>query len=600
MAAEEPKAFGAYLLLKALGRGAMGDVWLSRPLNKHRGIPTPIVVKRLHGELATRKGFVARFRHEAAVAVSVDSPHVAKVYDVGAVGDTLYISMEYVPGWPLSKVLDAILKSGRHASIASVVDLIAGGLEGLDKLHSAKDAKTNKPLGIVHRDISPKNLMVGEDGRMRLIDLGLGKSNVQDWKTRTGVVMGSVGYMPPEQARGERVDSRADVYSMAVVCFEMLALRNYVKRGTLAAMMEASAKPSFMKPSEFRPDVPDGLDEVLSRALNPDREERYKTARHFLDALRRIVPPSHTEGGMVALLSELFGATRQEREEEVFQLLALPAPDEPEGEPTRVFVSRAGVMPPDQQPTQYGAPDEPSMLATQARPDSRRTPEPEVVPTRHTPQSSPAAVNEPSSTIPPSGSQVSSQMAFPPNGVSPFMGAASSSGVSIPVLVLSILLASTIGAIVALFAANILVINWGTEPAEIAEMPPPATPVVPEVKVREAPPEPPSPTAIVARPTKILPKRRLPAKRTKRRLKDEIVSAPPATPPPEKAKSLNLELQELKAELATLQKEVGDSDRMQVRKLILETGKWLKAKDSPQKKAWAETVRRQIKTLRGS
>lgn len=344
MAADEPRPFGAYVLLKALGRGAMGDVHLARPYNPNRGIPTPVVVKRLHGELAKKKGFVARFTHEAEVAVSVESKHVAKVYDAGSVGDTLYITMEYVTGWPLSKVLDAILKSGRHASIASVVDSIAGALEGLEALHSALDPR-GKPLGIVHRDISPKNLMIGEDGLIHIIDLGLGKSNLQDWKTRTGVVMGSVGYMPPEQVNGDHVDSRADVYAMGVVAFEMLALRNYIKRGPLPQMMAASVTPKFQKPSEFRPDVPSGLDDVIEKALDPTREGRFQTAGAFLKELRRVVPASHTAGGMRALVDELFGETKIERDRELEALLSLPLPSEDpqEHEPTKVFVQRAGV-----------------------------------------------------------------------------------------------------------------------------------------------------------------------------------------------------------------------------------------------------------------
>lgn len=346
LAPDDPRPFGAYVLLKALGRGAMGDVHLARPYNPNRGIPTPVVVKRLHGELAKKKGFVARFTHEAEVAVNVESKHVAKVYDAGSVGDTLYITMEYVTGWPLSKVLDAILKSGRHASIASVVDSIAGALEGLQALHTATDNSGN-PLGVVHRDISPKNLMIGEDGLIHIIDLGLGKSNLQDWKTRTGVVMGSVGYMPPEQVSGDHVDARADVYAMGVVAFEMLALRNYIKRGPLPQMMAASQNPKFSKPSEFRPDVPSGLDDVIKRALEPTKEARFQSAGEFLKGLRTIVPASHTTGGMRALIDELFGDTKAEREREIEALLALPLPheDPQDNEPTRVFVQRAGVRP---------------------------------------------------------------------------------------------------------------------------------------------------------------------------------------------------------------------------------------------------------------
>jgi serine/threonine-protein kinase len=336
------------VLLKSLGAGAMGDVQLARPCDPARGIPTPIVIKRLHGELAEKKGFVARFKHEAEIAVSVESLHVAKVFDVGSVGETLYIAMEYVDGWALTKVLDSILKSGHHASIAAVVDSIANGLAGLHALHTARD-KMGKPLGIVHRDISPKNLMIGEDGMMRLIDLGLGKSRAQDWKTATGVVMGSVGYMPPEQATGDDVDGRADIYAMGVVAFELLTLRNYIKRGPVTQMMEQTIVPKFQNPSEFRPDVPAGLDAVIEKAVKPFREDRFQTPREFLDALRAVVPAKKTAGGMAELVRELFGDSRIERDREMQQLLALPLPDEDPAdlEPTKIFVQRDGVAMPD-------------------------------------------------------------------------------------------------------------------------------------------------------------------------------------------------------------------------------------------------------------
>ncbi len=515
MAEEQPKVFGAYLLLRALGRGAMGDVWLARPLNPDRGIPAPVVVKRLHGELASKKGFVSRFRHEAAIAVSVDSPHVAKVYDVGAVGETLYIAMEYVPGWPLSKVLEAILESGRHASIASVIDLIAGGLDGLDTLHTAKDDAGN-PLGIVHRDISPKNLMVGEDGRMRLIDLGLGKSNAQDWKTRTGVVMGSVGYMPPEQARGERVDARADLYSLAVVCFEMLALRNYVRRGTVTAMMEASATPKFLKPSSFRPDVPEGLDAVLERALAPEKEQRYQTARHFSNALRKVIAPSHTEGGMTSLISDLFGATRQERVEEISSLLALPLPDATDSEPTRVFVMRAGVLPPDQQPTTYEARDETKL-----------------VPTVH--------------FVPPPAISSGSFQPGSSHSISP-----PRRGVSIPVLIGAVTVAAVLGGLVAVLLADRLAPQVEVVTAIPAPERPVLEPKVEQGEARAPPPPEPEGTAVIP------PKPRQARKHEERIRTGRSVSPPPA---PVSQEALNAELETLRERASALKNGAGDPEK---------------------------------------
>lgn len=346
MAEPLPRPFGPYLLLKRLGQGAMGDAHLARPLDPHRGIPSPVVVKRLHGELASNATFVQRFKHEAEIAVNVDTPHVAKVYDAGAVGETLYIAMEYVQGWPLSKFLEEVIGSKRHATVGSVVDLIVGGLDGLHALHTAVD-RGGRPLGVVHRDISPKNLMVGEDGRMRIIDLGLGKSNVQDWKTRTGVVMGSVGYMPPEQVRGQRVDARADLYAMGVVLFEMLTLRSFIRRGPVPTMLSASLAPELRAPSSLRPDLPKSLDPVVLRALDARPESRWATAAEFRDALRRAWPEAKSAGGMLSLIDELFGLGElAQRQAEIDALLAQPAPSQgPDDDRTVVFVERTGVGP---------------------------------------------------------------------------------------------------------------------------------------------------------------------------------------------------------------------------------------------------------------
>jgi len=349
VSAELPRQFGPYVLLEKLGQGGMGDIHLARPTSSGRGVPSPSGGKRRRGERADNPNFVQRFRHEAELAVSIDNDHVARVFDVGAVNEALYIAMEHVTGWPLTAFIRSVIESRRHASVSSIVELFVGGLEGLHAIHTAKDT-TGQPLGVVHRDISPKNLMVGDDGSMRIIDLGLGKSNAQDWKTRTGVVMGSVGYMPPEQVMGEKVDARADLYSFGVVLFEMLSLRLFIPRGPLADMFRASLEPTRVPPSKFRDDVPPPLDAIVMKALQPAREDRYQTAGEFLDDLRGVVPRRSTRGSMHSLLGELFGDSLIQRRREISQLLTMAVPlsdDEPEMEKTRtvVFVQRPGVRP---------------------------------------------------------------------------------------------------------------------------------------------------------------------------------------------------------------------------------------------------------------
>lgn len=466
--------FGAYALLKPLGQGAMGDIHLARPYNVRRGIPTPIVIKRLHGELTSNPDFVRRFKHEAEIAVSVDSPHVAKVYDVGAVGETLYITMEYVNGWPVSKFIEAVIASGHHANISAIVDLIAGGLRGLSALHEAKDVRTGQPLGVVHRDISPKNLMVGEDGAMRLIDLGLGKSNVQDWKTRTGVVMGSVGYMPPEQVTAEKIDHRADLYAMGAVLFELLALRHYIARGPIPVMLRRSVEPAFEPPSRFRPDVPRGLDEVLQKALELDPNQRFQSASDFLTAIRAVVPERKSAGGMITLISELFSTSLPERKSELSQLLRLPLPeleeDGPEPEHTVTFVVAEGVMP-------LAPEDMPRTRVTSAGdvrvgPATSRSPRAEIVPSLHQQMPMPQVYAQPEYVAP--MAEGAAYTGIPPSASLPVP--TGSNAVPMWVLGVAVVAALAVGAIV-----SIVFQGSDEEPAVVERVEPRAPGVVPGV-----------------------------------------------------------------------------------------------------------------------
>ncbi len=325
--AELPREFGPYTLLKALGQGGAGEVYLARTSTPNRKLPGPVVVKCLHAELARDTKFLRRFRHEVELAVAVKSPHVVRVYDAGRVGDTFYIAMEYVAGWTLGRVLADLRDAEARASYSSILDIMRGALRGLEALHSAKHPKTGQALGIVHRDIAPKNIMVGEDGKTRLIDLGLGKSVLQDWRTATGVVMGSPGYMAPEQVRAEEVDARADLYAMGVVLWEFLTLERYISKAPVPVMLRAQRDPKFVPPSTKRRDVPPELDGLLARALAADPALRFQSASEFIAALELAVPEEREEGeAMATLVGEMLWGELGRAKTEVTALMTAPAP----------------------------------------------------------------------------------------------------------------------------------------------------------------------------------------------------------------------------------------------------------------------------------
>ncbi len=339
MAADLPRGFGPYELLEKLGRGGMGDVFLARPGPTLGHLPAPLVIKRMHPDLASAPEYLDRFRHEAEVATKIDAPHVAKVYDAGRVDDVFYFSMEFIRGWTLSKIVRQLSKSGGHLDLELVADMIGGAIDGLHALHTAVDG-TGTPTGFVHRDVAPKNIMVGEDQRTVLIDLGLGKSNLQAWRTRTGAVMGTPGYMAPEQVLARDVDHRADLYAVGLVLYELLTLQPYIPRAPIPDRLRASVAPPFTAPSSSRHELPSGIDDVLRRALALDPTERFQSAMEMGDAVRSVLGRPTTEERLATVVAGELTAELAARTTAVGRLLSAAserAMDPPQLDDTVVF-----------------------------------------------------------------------------------------------------------------------------------------------------------------------------------------------------------------------------------------------------------------------
>ncbi len=296
-----PRPFGPFLLLKSLGSGATGDVLLARPLEHDSNLPTPVVVKRMHRSLVSQPEQHARFHHEARIALALSTPHVPKIHIVGEAEGTSFIAMDFVAGWTLSRVIRGRKEHQQPVAVEALVDVVRGILNGLIALHEAIDPATGNPLDALHRDLAPKNIMLGEDGVTRLIDLGLGKSTVQDWQTMTGVIMGTPGYMAPEQVYASEVDLRADLYTVGVVLWELLSQESYIPRGPIHQMLREQAQAPYRRlPS--RPGVPPALDDVLSQAMALAPADRFDSARAFLYALETATTGLRRSRGPVAEL----------------------------------------------------------------------------------------------------------------------------------------------------------------------------------------------------------------------------------------------------------------------------------------------------------
>jgi eukaryotic-like serine/threonine-protein kinase len=269
-----------YRTLFVLGRGGMGSVEAALTVEDER----VIALKRLLPEAARDKRRADMFLREARVAAMLDHPNVVRAYDYGEIDGELFLAMEYVEGQPLSRLLRALAEAGTPLSLDAALYVVAEMCRGLHAAHELSDPETGKSLHLVHRDVSPQNVMIGYDGRVRLLDFGVAKIETES-STKTGEVKGKTAYMSPEQAMGEPLDRRSDLFGVGAVLFECIALRRMWGDGT---DMEVLRKLALDEPPVI--DAPKPVAEIQAQLIARDPKERPASAADVaarLDALIR-------------------------------------------------------------------------------------------------------------------------------------------------------------------------------------------------------------------------------------------------------------------------------------------------------------------------
>jgi serine/threonine-protein kinase len=287
-AADTGQVIGRYVVYEEIAAGGMASVHLGR-LKGAVGFSRTVAIKRLHAHLARDEEFTGMFLDEARLAARIRHPNVVAVLDVVHDAGELFLVMDYVQGEPLSRLMRAIRPGAITPRIA--VTVMSGVLHGL---HAAHEATTEhgEPLEIVHRDVSPQNVLVGTDGVARVFDFGVAKATHRTQATQDGSVKGKISYMAPEQLLSEVVDRRADVYAAAVMLWEALAgerLFDGENQGRTVRMILDEPVPP---PSTIVVGLPKALDEAVMRGLDRDVSRRWQTARDFAAALERCVPPA--------------------------------------------------------------------------------------------------------------------------------------------------------------------------------------------------------------------------------------------------------------------------------------------------------------------
>ncbi len=294
-----PKKLGRYELVEPLGQGGMGEVWLAR-LSGAGGFEKPAIVKTVLPAIAQDPQFVQRFHHEGKVLVHLSHSNIAQVYDLDTADGVLFMALEYVAGVDLSRLVTQVYTADELVPVPVAVFFAWQAAEGLAYAHT-KAAPDGTPLAIVHRDVSPQNIMVSFEGEVKVIDFGIARSAARSHSTQNAMVMGKLGYMAPEQAAATAVDARADQYALAVLLWELLAGRHYVAAGTTPEMMIAMAQPKRQPLMPFRQEVDAALDAVVQKALSPKPDDRYPTtedfARALLGELNRLGQPTRKQVG---------------------------------------------------------------------------------------------------------------------------------------------------------------------------------------------------------------------------------------------------------------------------------------------------------------
>ncbi len=311
-------AFGKYQLFASLGRGGMADVFLSVARGQ-MGFNKLAVIKRLRQALAEEPAFRNMFLDEARLAARLSHPNIVHTYEVGEQNGVYFIAMEYLEGQSLNKVLKEALRRKEGIEPEVGARIIADALGGLAYAHSLGDYD-GRPLGIIHRDVSPHNIFVTYDGHTKLVDFGIAKAALSSTETEVGVLKGKVAYMSPEQAMGGRIDQRADLFAMGIVLWELLARQRLMTGESAANTLHKLMNEPIPRLLQVVPEIDPQLEAIVAKSLEKDPQFRWQTATEMRDALEnwlrlRAQPARQEEVGRKML--HLFATVREEVQRQV-------------------------------------------------------------------------------------------------------------------------------------------------------------------------------------------------------------------------------------------------------------------------------------------
>ncbi len=281
----EGTQLGNYQLIARLGMGGMAEVFLARR-SGIGGWTKYVALKRMRADLTAHQEFIDLFAEEAVTASLLTHPNICQVFEFNASDGEYYMVMEYLEGVPVSSVMIKSLRRPGWPPLPIAAAILEQACDGAHYAHDSRDEAGN-PLNIVHRDISPPNLMLTSSGTIKLLDFGISKSKQSVVQTMTGQIRGKFSYMSPEQLQSKTLDRRSDVFSLGIVLYELVTGKRLFRRDSRLKVYHAITNEPIEPPSSYRADLPLELEAVIMRALAQDRNDRFETARDMADALRR-------------------------------------------------------------------------------------------------------------------------------------------------------------------------------------------------------------------------------------------------------------------------------------------------------------------------
>jgi serine/threonine-protein kinase len=286
--------FGKYILLERVAAGGMAEVYLSKSTGAV-GVNKFVAIKRILPQYSDHQEFIEMFKEEAKIAVNLNHGNVVSIYDFGVERNQFFLVMEFVEGRNLRQILNELKKTTTSFTIEQIVYMMKEVAAGLDHAHRCIDGTTGRPLNIVHRDMSPQNIMVSFEGEVKIIDFGIAKAETQLEATKAGTLKGKYGYMSPEQADGQNIDPRTDIFSMGIVLWELLANDRLFTSNSEAAILRKIRECQIPSIRKINPSVPPELERIVNKALAKDRSLRYQTAASLHRDLNRFLNTQYPE-----------------------------------------------------------------------------------------------------------------------------------------------------------------------------------------------------------------------------------------------------------------------------------------------------------------